>query len=90
MDGKVKWNMMASVHHAEIMIGAMMMNKNNEKITLDCELINESHKAYKIEVLVGKKRKQCWVGKSVAEVIGDRKGTKVTLPQWLAEKEELV
>lgn len=63
----------------------------DETVELDCELLNETPKAFQIEVMLStKKKKTLWVGKSVAEVVGNKKGTKVTMPQWLAEKEGLV
>lgn len=64
------------------------MTKNDETVTLDCEVVGESEKAYKIEVMVGKKIRSCWVAKSISEM--DRKKTSIELPVWLAEKEKLV
>lgn len=65
--------------------------KDKETIELDCELLNETAKAYKVEIFLPKnKRKQLWVPKSQSEVSSSKNGTKVTIPTWLAEKENLV
>lgn len=63
----------------------------DETVEFDCELLNETPKAFRIKIQVtAKKSKELWVGKSVAEVNGSKKGTKVSMPQWLAEKEGLL
>lgn len=64
------------------------MSKNDEPVTIDCEVIDESPKAYKIEVLVGKNRKACWIAKSISEM--SRKKDSIEVPSWLAEKEGLL
>lgn len=67
------------------------MNKEQETIELDCELLNETTKAYKVEIFLAKnKRKQLWVPKSQSDLVANKNGSKITLPQWLAEKENLV
>lgn len=64
---------------------------NDETVELDCELLNETPKAYKINVmLTAKKSKELWVPKSQSTLVSNRKGNKITLPQWIAEKEGLL
>lgn len=63
----------------------------DEKIEFDCVIVNETSKAFKLEIMItSKKSKTIWFGKTVVTVIGNSKGTKATIPQWLAEKEGLL
>lgn len=64
---------------------------NDETVELDCELINETPKAYKIKVqLTAKKSKELWVPKSQSTLVSNKKGTKITISNWIAEKEGLL
>ncbi len=62
-----------------------------EPIEFDCELTNETPKAYKVKIFVtAKKSKELWLPKSQVELVANRKGSKVTVPHWLAEKDGLL
>lgn len=66
------------------------MSEEKERVELDCVLVNETDKAFKVEIMVGKKTKTFWFPKSQSEVIANRKGSKLMLAHWLAEKEGLL
>ena len=67
-----------------------MSDSSKELVELDCELLNETPKAYRVRLLCGKKYRDIWAGKTVSEVIANSKGTKLMIQRWLAEKEGLL
>jgi hypothetical protein len=64
---------------------------SKELIEFDCELLNETPKAYKVCVMLSRnKQKEFWAGKTIAEVISNKNGTKLSIQRWVAEKEGLL
>lgn len=75
---------------ADITIGRTTMAEENP-VEFDCELLNETAKAWKVEIqLTSKKKKHLWVAKSQAELVANKKGAKITIAYWLANKEGLL
>lgn len=64
---------------------------NEDHVEFDCEIINETPKAFKLKIMItSKKSKELWLPKSQVTVAGNKKGTNVVVPKWLAEKNELI
>lgn len=68
-----------------------MTNDGKELIEFDCEVLNETEKAYKIELLLAKKKKkQTWVPKSISEMNQGKKTSQIGIQRWFCEKEGLL
>lgn len=66
------------------------MTDSKEAVEFDCVMLNETPKAFKIELLIGKKKREQWVPKSISEVTGTKKGMKIHIQRWFCEKENLL
>lgn len=76
----------------------MVKPKEIEMAEIDCVALGASDKAFKIEVLKGKKKHQLWIAKSILnqetkqglEDANEGEAMTIEVPLWLAEKEKLV
>lgn len=66
-------------------------DNSKELVEFDCELLNETPKAYKVAVMLAKnKTKTFWAGKTIAEVFSNKNCSKLSIQRWVAEKEGLL
>lgn len=69
----------------------MAKEDSKELIEFECELIAETEKAYRIRLLLAKKKvKELWVPKSLSEMNEGSKQSQIGIQRWFCEKENLL